>query len=359
MKQSAPIGATALLFLFLIHLAAAGDVRAEDPRAAARAMGDAGRSAAAAVARNPASASKVPGYAGTNRPERNLGAADLANAAARALADPGDPGGRAGRAVIEGTTARPEASVGTNDPIPVRGEEIQGDPGASRFGASGLASGSVTDCGAGLDQAESGGACGSVAWCVGSNCETTSLQANTGFVGAAAKLNMVLELGGDEFDRGNLLFFRGERRACRIRWGGLANCCKDSGLLIGLGNCTEAERLLAQERHAGNTHYLGTRCAKRIFGVCVRRERVWCVFGSKLGRILQEAARAQLGIGWSSCRGFTVSEMERIDFEAVDLSEFTSNLMDGASEPSIALPEAAGAGAAMRERIGDFYTKNK
>ncbi len=358
MKRNDKMKVVILILLMLAHLSVS-DTCAEDPKAAARAMGSAGRSAAAAVARDPASASGVPGYAGTDRPERNLSAADLGNAAARALADPGDPGGRAGRAVIEGTTVRPESSVGTDDPIPVRGDEIQGDPGASRFGAAGLASGSVSDCGAGLDRAESGGACGGVRWCAGADCGTATSQANTGFVGAAARLNMVLELGGDEFDRGNLLFFRGERRSCRIRWGGLANCCKDSGLLIGLGNCTEAERLLAQERHAGKTHYLGTRCAKRILGVCVRRERVWCVFGSKLGRILQEAARAQLGIGWGNCRGFTVSEMERIDFEAVDLSEFTSNLMDGASEPSIALPEAAGAGAAMRERISDFYHRNK
>ena len=34
----------------------------------------------------------------------------------------------------------------------------------------------------------------------------------------------------------------------------------------------------------------------------------WCVFGSKLGRILQQQGRRQLGIGWSGCRGFTVSE---------------------------------------------------
>ena len=348
-----------IVALFLAAHLNLDKARAEDPKAAARAMGDAGRATAAAVAKDPASTSRVPGYAGTNRPERDLGSADLENAAARALADPDDPGGRAGRSVIEGTTVRPEASVETDDPIPVRGEEIQGDPGASRFGAAGLASGSVTDCAAGLDQAESGGACGSVTWCVGADCETTSSQAGTGFVDAATKLNMVLELGGEEFDRENLLFFRGERRSCRIRWGGLANCCKNSGLLIGLGNCTEGERLLAQERHAGKTHYLGTRCAKRIFGVCVRRERVWCVFGSKLGRILQEAARAQLGIGWSSCRGFTVGEMERIDFEAVDLSEFTDDLMDGASEPSVTLPGAGDTGSVMRGRIRDFYDRNE
>lgn len=358
MKRNDNMKAVILILLILAHLSA-GDSRAEDPKAAARAMGNTGRASAAAVARDPASTSRVPGYAGTNRPERALNAVDLEDAAAHALAAPDDPGGLAGRAVIEGTTVRPEASVGTDDPIPVRGEEIQNDPGASRFGASGLASGSVTDCASGLAQAESGGTCGGVSWCVGADCETRTVQANTGFVGAAAKLNMVLELGSEEFDRENLLFFRGERRACRIRWGGLADCCKDSGLLIDIADCSESERLLAQERHAGKTHYLGTRCAKRIFGVCVRRERVWCVFGSKLGRILQEAARAQLGLGWGDCRGFTVSEMERIDFEAVDLSEFTEDLMDGASEPSVTLPDSGGTGSLMRGRIRDFYDRNK
>ena len=128
-------------------------------------------------------------------------------------------------------------------------------------------------------------------------------------------------------------------------------------MLVGLGNCSEEERSLAEERHTGNTHYLGKRCTRRILGICVRRERSWCVFGSKLGRILQEAARSQLGIGWGSCRGFTVGEMERIDFEAVDLSEFTEDLMDGGREPSIELPEAGGAAAVMRGRIRDFYSR--
>ena len=358
MKHNGRIKAAVLILLILAHLPV-GDSRAEDPKAAARAMGDAGRTAASALAKDPSSASKIPGYAGMNVPERDLSADELEDAAQGALADPGDPGGRAGRYVSEGMSAREKIEIETGDPVSVRGEEVQGDPDAPRFRASGLASGSVTECGAGLAQAESGGACGSVSWCAGADCESTTVQSNTGFVDSAAKLNMVMELGGEEFDRGSLRFFRGERRACRIRWGGLANCCKNSGLLVGLGKCTESERLLAQERHAGNTHYLGVRCAKRIFGVCVRRERVWCVFGSKLGRILQEAARAQLGIGWNSCRGFTVQEMERIDFEAVDLSEFTSNLMDGASEPDVTLPEAAETRGTMRERVRDFYSKNK
>ena len=186
------------------------------------------------------------------------------------------------------------------------------------------------------------------------------MRSNTGFVDATAKLNMVTELGGEEFDRENLAFFAGDRKACTIRLFGLANCCTNSGLLVGLANCSAEEVELAEERNAGNTHYLGRYCAKRtFFGVCIRRARAWCVFGSKLGRILQQQARAQLGIGWGSCRGFTVAEIESIDFNRLDLTEFTENLMDGSMEPSISLPEAGDTQSAMTERIRDFYTRGR
>ncbi|MCY3756983.1 MAG: hypothetical protein OXG96_04610, partial [Acidobacteria bacterium] len=73
---------------------------------------DTGRAAAGAIAKDASSAADVPGYAGTNLPERGLSAAGLEDAAARALADPDDPGGRAGRHVIEAAAERPEATVG-------------------------------------------------------------------------------------------------------------------------------------------------------------------------------------------------------------------------------------------------------
>ena len=187
-----------------------GKADAEDPKTAARAMGDAGRTAAAVVAKDPASASRVPGYAGTDLKERDLGAADLEDAANAVLSDPDDPGGEAGRYVTKGVSARQEIKIKSDDPVAVRGEEVQGEPSAPRFKASGLASGSSTDCAAGLGQAESGGTCGGVSWCVGADCESIASQANAGLIESTAKLNMVLELGGEEFDRGNLLFFTGK-----------------------------------------------------------------------------------------------------------------------------------------------------
>ena len=224
----------------------------------------------------------------------------------------------------------------------------------------GLASGSVSDCGSGLGDAGDGGSCGGVRYCVGAGCETVRSGANTGFVDATSRLNMAIELGGEKFDREDMRFFTGKRRACTIRLFGLANCCRNDGLLEGLAGCSASERELARERHDGNTHYLGKRCAKKtFFGLCIRREKVWCTFGSKLGRILQEQGRRQLGRGWGDCRGFTVAEIESIDFGSLDLSEFTGNMMDGDMEPDVSLPDAADTGAAMRTRVREFYQRGQ
>ena len=334
--------------------------RAEDPKAAAREIARAGAAAAGAIARDASKAGTVPGYAGTDVPEKNLTAGGMEDAARARLADPDDPGGRAGRAVIGGTLTRPDRPVAVTDPAVVRGKGIAAAPGNAENGAGGLASGDVTECGADLDDAEDGGSCGSVRYCVGAGCETVRPQSNSGFANAATRLNMAIELGGEKFDRDDMRFFTGDRRACTIRLFGLADCCRNDGLIEGLAGCSASERELARERHAGNTHYLGTRCAKKtLFGICIRYEKVWCTFGSKLGRILQEQGRRQLGRGWGDCRGFSVAEIESIDFNSLDLSEFTANLMDGSMEPSISLPDTGDTGAAMRTRIREFYSRGE
>ena len=344
------------VFCFLLWIVCGGGARAGDPKAEARAIGNAATAAARTIARDASNAATVPGYAGTNLPERSIGADDLENEGRARLADPNDPGGAAGRSVIEGVTVRPDVPVTDSDPGVARGKAVAADPGNAAHGAGGLASGSVADCGSGLADAQDGGRCGAVRYCVGAGCETVEPEANTGFVEATTRLNMALELGGDEFDRQDMSFFAGQRRACHIKLFGLANCCKNSGLLVGLGNCSASERELAEERHAGNTHYLGKYCSKRtLFGVCIRRSRAWCVFGSKLGRILHQQARPQLGLGWGSCRGFTVAEIERIDFASLDLSEFTRDLMDGSREPAVTLPDAGNMQTIMRDRVRDFY----
>ena len=329
-------------------------------KAAAQAVGAAGQSAARAVARDASQPLNVPGFEGTDLAEADHTASGMETAARRALADPNDAGGAVGTFVVEGTLSRPDVDLSATDPEIQRGGTVQNAPNAPAWRADGLASGSVRECGSDLADAGRAGRCGGVTYCVGAGCERVDTSANTGFVPAAAQLNMVMEMGGDEFDRGNMSVFTGEHRACPIRFLGGQNCCTDSGVIleVGLASCTVEEEELAEARAAGVTHYLGEYCAKRILGICRRRDRAWCVFTSELGRILHEQARPQLGMTWADCRGFTIAEIQRIDFDRVDLSEFTETLLDTSQAPGISLPDAGSTGAAMRNRIGEYYERN-
>ena len=192
--------------------------RAEDPKAAAAEIGRAGQTAAGAIARDASSTGAVPGYVGTDVPERSLTAGGMADAARERLSRPDDPGGAAGRAVVEGSATRPERPVSASGPEAARGDAIAASPQSAAHGADGLASGGVADCHATLDDAEDGGSCGGVRYCVGAGCETVRSQSNTGFVEATSRLNMAIELGGEEFDRDDMRFFKGARRVCTIRW---------------------------------------------------------------------------------------------------------------------------------------------
>lgn len=360
-RQSAAVSRWAVAACALLAFGLGAQEKDERAKAAAVALGAAGQAAARAVATDADRASEVPGYAGTGVPQTAHTATEMAGAAQRALADPNDPRGAAGAFVIGGAATRPDAGFEPGDPEIVRADSVQDTPAAPAWRAGNLASGTVAECRRGVNAAQAGGACGSVTWCVGADCERVDTPANAGFVDAATELNLVMEMGGAEFDRRNMSIFSGTREFCTVRLLGGQNCCTDSGVFIeaGLLGCEAHEIELAEARAAGVTHYLGEHCAKRILGICRRRDREWCVFTSELGRILHEQARPQLGIGWSHCDGFTVAQIERIDFDRVDLSEFTSTLLDPNRPPGVSLPEAGATGTRMRGRIGQYYERNE
>ncbi len=324
---------------------------AADPQTVAREIGSAGQAAASAIARNASTAETIPGFAGTDLTQTGLGESDLEARGEAALADPLDPGGRAGRLTIDAASAGDEAAIDREGPVANRARGISTSPQAPAWQADGLASGEVSDCPQVPVGATPPPQCGSVAWCVGSDCESVASAPNRGFTEAATQLNLALGFTVDGTHDGQPVIFAGESRACRYSPWGLWDCCTGSGLGNSVVACTEAERELYHDRLAGTTHYLGTRCSKRtFFGVCVQRSRSWCVFGSKLGRIVHEEARPQLGIAWNTCRGFTANELERIDFGALDLEEFTDDLT-----ARIALPDSGETRTRMQERIRNFY----
>ena len=193
-----------LLACWLLGGLAVAQEQNQAAKEAAKAVGAVGQAAARAVARDASQPLNVPGFEGTDLAEADHTATGMDAAARRALADPNDAGGAVGRAVVDGTLSRPDVSLSESDPEIQRGDTVQNTPNAPAWRADSLASGTVRECGADLDDAGAGGRCGGVTYCVGAGCERVDTPANTAFVPAAAQLNMVMEMGGDEFDRDNM-----------------------------------------------------------------------------------------------------------------------------------------------------------
>ena len=154
------------------------------------------------------------------------------------------------------------------------------------------------------------------------------------------------EADGVVDDKGNCLgtiyIFNGKTWRCRSvdYLGGIGidgGCCNKDKVLFGLINCKEEEKMLARLRKDDLCHKVGSYCAKKFLGLCLKKYKVYCCFHSKLGRIIQEQGRPQLDIEWGdakdpNCRGFTPDEFQKLDFSKMDFSEFFEDIRHKAIE---------------------------
>ncbi len=108
-------------------------------------------------------------------------------------------------------------------------------------------------------------------------------------------------------------------------------------IVLSMMSCNEPEGRLAMKEGAGLCHTVGTYCSSCLMVLgkcvsCVEHTTSKCCFNSKLARIVNEQGRAQVGKGWGmagspDCSGFTLAQLQRLDFAAMDLSEFYASLV--------------------------------
>jgi conjugal transfer mating pair stabilization protein TraN len=103
--------------------------------------------------------------------------------------------------------------------------------------------------------------------------------------------------------------------------------------LSGLLTCEDAEQILAMKHDNRLCHAVGSYCSVKIplVGVCVEATETFCCFNSRLARILNEQGRAQLGRGWGGAEsptasGFTVAQLQSLDFSRMNLAEFYAEI---------------------------------
>lgn len=136
-----------------------------------------------------------------------------------------------------------------------------------------------------------------------------------------------------------------------------------TGLLF---KCHKDEYILNGKREAKNCHYVGNYCDKwmKFFKVkkCIRWRYAYCCYQSPLARIVNEQLRAHqpevLGHGWGTpqnpvCDGIPVSRIEMIDWDLVDLSEWTAIVADVQPQTNEDLTEEKLTGASSPTNIGD------
>ncbi|OUS06301.1 hypothetical protein A9Q96_10020 [Rhodobacterales bacterium 52_120_T64] len=194
----------------------------------------------------------------------------------------------------------------------------------------------------GTDNPDVSGACSAINVCIGGTCEAFAVEPNNDFAKAASWLNVLDEMSADSEPNAALSdveIFTGEGQGCRVGGGGSLNCCNDTGFLNGtFGSCTEGELGLIDRQRAKATHYVGSYCSSR-FLICFQRTYVYCMYNSKLARVIQEEVHRISGKSWGtaknpSCGGFSVEELETLDFDQMDLSEVFDDALDAAIIPN-------------------------
>ncbi|OJW54568.1 MAG: hypothetical protein BGO67_10490 [Alphaproteobacteria bacterium 41-28] len=173
---------------------------------------------------------------------------------------------------------------------------------------------------------------GQTPFCLDGNCRDQGWDKNNEMMSSLAQLAILKELQG-QFGKGG--FFKGETNKCSKQPLSFKDCCgsgKGWGNDLGLSSCSSKEKLLSQRRKKGLCHYIGTYCSKKVLGQCIKKKSTYCCWGSKLLKVFHEQGRLQIGMGWGTpkeplCRGFSIEEIQRIDFSKLDLREVFEDLM--------------------------------
>lgn len=123
---------------------------------------------------------------------------------------------------------------------------------------------------------------------------------------------------------------------------------------IGLARCSSDEKALAKAKSNKLTVSVGEFCSKKVLGVCLEKKRSYCQFDSKLAQIVQQQGRnGQLRISFGSakhpdCRGITVDELQKIQFDRLDFTNFYEDLMNNQK-----IPDSGVLTQKVKEQIAD------
>ncbi len=200
--------------------------------------------------------------------------------------------------------------------------------------------------------------CGGDVFCLDGDCDRAQSGKSNDFGGAVSQLAALAAAGKDvaALNGVDVRAFTGEAKFCRKAAAGFSNCCQDGGWGqdTGLAQCNSEEKALGKAKKGKLTVSVGEFCSKKVLGVCLQKKRSYCQFDSKLAQIVQQQGRnGQLHISFGSakhpdCRGITVDELQRIQFDQLNFTSFYEDLMN-----SQKIPDNGALTEKVKEQIAD------
>lgn len=162
-----------------------------------------------------------------------------------------------------------------------------------------------------------------------------ALLMGSGFSGSFTSYGVTLALNGASVPVGSTVLVSGQNFVIAFNPWVLAIMVVIY-IVLSMMSCNRDEGLLAMKEGAN---------------LCVATGK--CCFNSRLTRLINLQGRAQLGKGWGSgkqpdCSGFSVAQVQQLNFAAMDLREFYSSLV-----PS--LPNADQLRRQSADRLNDCY----
>lgn len=133
-----------------------------------------------------------------------------------------------------------------------------------------------------------------------------------------------------DFDENTQFIFQGRQMECReYGFFGVKNCCKDNGwgVDLELTECSSSEKELGKLKEEGRVIFVGNNKHKRKDWEIERNDKRYCVFDSKIARLIQSQGRyTQLNIGFGTgkypnCRGISPKELSKINLDAINFTE--------------------------------------
>lgn len=171
-------------------------------------------------------------------------------------------------------------------------------------------------------------------YCLDGDCSRKHVPPNKDMAHALSRLAAAREMQ-KEVNTKDLNIFKGTSLGCKEYVMDFRSCCDLAGgwgKLFG-SRCNDEEKTLWTHRKKDRCVYVGTHSSNNVLGFDLAERASFCCFDSKIARVLQEQGRRQLGISWGTpehpnCRALTLQEMERIDFDKIDLSELYGDFLD-------------------------------